>query len=167
VRNAALPTLFLLSAGCSIEPTFRLGDVEPLVVGRSTREEVERRLGPPRPSVGGRTEFASESTEVAPPFPLSIVAWPFYFGKDDREILVKARFDEQGRLNEGTLSLWGCNSAVIVCLFYPSGDGVTLDAAEEESLRAIRRNGFDVRIADRSSGNVLSLEEYLENRRKR
>ena len=161
---AILPTMFILGAGCTIEPTFRLVEVETLVVGKSTREEVERRLGRPRLSAQRKAEFASESGEVAPPFPLSILAWPLYIGQDYREITVKARFDEQGRLNEGTLSLWGHSAAMIILLFYPTRDGVTLAPAEEESLRVIRRNGFEVQIADASSGKVLSLEEYLKNR---
>lgn len=157
--------MFILGTGCTLEPTFRLVDVEALVVGKSMRGEVEGRLGRPRLPVQGMAEFTSDSMEVSPPFPLWVFAWPFYVSQDCKQIMVKARFDEQGRLHEGSLSLWGHSAANIILLFYPRQDGITLDSAEEERLRAIRRNGFDVQIADAASGKVLSLEEYLKNKR--
>lgn len=133
-------------AACQWNHRYRLEDLDQLVPGTSTREEVERLLGPSHLLLQ-ESYSSSERDEVLPPAPLSFVLWPLIFHSHDVHYEFKAQYDEGSVLKTGTLEILELSRTRILLFFGRTDFRVELDAAALDTLRNIRKKGIEVRIA--------------------
>src|SRR6185436_791256 len=147
LRGALLS--LLVAAGCSApQGPFQYSDVEQLSVGESSREEVERRLGPPTFWSAHSTVHRSGSRTVFPGAPWSFISWPIYRGFLISRCTVTFWYDARNIVSEATVAL-DSESLDEFLLFFPYRH-VEYSLADDlvEPLRRIEQRGFVIQVAE-------------------
>ena len=153
----------LVATGCSVpHGPFQYLDVEKLSVGESSREEVERRLGPPTFWSAHSAIHRSGSFTASPGVPLLFVAWPIYRGSLVRRCVVTVWYDARSIVSEGTVTLDLESLDEFFLLFSYRHVEYSLSDDLVEPLRRIEQRGFKIQIAE--GDRHFALKTFLERR---
>jgi hypothetical protein len=172
LRTVSLGLIVILG-GCGWSHTFNLDDLERLELGKTTRAELEQRLGPPEFPASDRYSSSARDT-VVPPAPLSFILWPVFFHFHERDFVFATEWTSEGVLKSGTLEIFEMSRwRTILLLFGSSSYQVELEAGELDALRRLEKKGLKVRIATQAYlcfGGIMGwdsvpLDEFLRNPR--
>lgn len=171
VSRILVPGLLGLLGACQWPHTFCLEDIDQLTPGESTKEDIERILGP-RDFVATTRYSSSECDRVTPAFPLSLLTWPLYLSRHERRYDLLVRVDSGNVMESGSLLLSEETSDTVLLLFGPNDPAVHLEPREVALLRNLERKGIEVWVSLgplRCFGGIIGyhtvpLEEYLKKK---
>lgn len=160
LRTIPILAVALGMAGCSFDHKFSLADLDALTIGKSSRAEVEARLGLPE-----RYDYAlphavyqSGELKTKPPFPLSLITWPLIFGNSRETYRFVVRYDDLDVLERASLTIEGDSRAFLLLLIQPHFLAPELGPERLDQLRRLEAKGIPVAIE--AYFEQLSIEEY-------
>ena len=164
-----LGTLALLTgAGCTWAHQFRLGDLEQLTPGETTRMDLDRLLGPHDFIVSAELR-SSECDRILPPSPFCLLTWPLFLERHETVYRLNVLVDEKQVLRSASLDISEELSTSVLLFLGTTDWRVQLREDEIRTLRHLEEKGVEVRIdilPMRCFGGIIGwesvpLEEYL------